>query len=78
MKQRRDRGKASAAPVAWIAAHLFPLARVTGLHDAHQMSMVPLLLGFAATGGGISDVPAILGEDLHARQVGEVTHGGAW
>lgn len=67
--------------VRGVAANLLALAAVASLDDAHQVSVVALLLGLGTAGGRVGDVEAFLGHDLHTGEAGEVgsTHarGGA-
>ena len=58
--------------VAGIAADLPLPARIASLDNAHEVGMVPLLLGLASAGGRVGDISAILGHDPHARVVGKV------
>ena len=58
--------------VTGIAADLPLPARIASLDDAHEVGMVPLLLGLASPGGRVGDISAILGHDPHARVMGKV------
>lgn len=59
--------------MAGVTLDLLLLAGVAGLEDAHEVSMVALLLALAAPGDGVGDVLAVSSEDLHAREVREVS-----
>ena len=58
--------------VTGVAADLLALAAVASLDDAHEVSVVALLLSLGSSRGRVSDVEAILGHDLHSGDVGEV------
>ena len=58
--------------MAGVATNLLSPARVAGLDYAHQVGVVTLFLRLAATGSGICDIEAILGHNLHTREMRKV------
>lgn len=58
--------------MAGITTDLLASAIIACLDDPHEVSVIPLLLSLASPSGRVGDVLTVLGQDLHAGEMGEV------